>query len=169
MGYVKIDTDLFGKLEIPVKEGLMEDYTIDIDGKAINTTLYILENFIDSENVRIVKHFLENIVKMYETAKEEILENRDTDETIRFFIDNERDNMDEENLSQIFQTDSTDNVTDERFVEKLEPRLIRIAPNDDTGHIECSFDLSLGEEYSDELLVVSFNQQLSVDYVTHES
>ena len=50
----------------------------------------------------------------------------------------------------------------------LEPRAIMIADKQD-GTIDCTFDFSLPEEYSDQLLVVRFNDKCEIFYITHES
>jgi len=54
------------------------------------------------------------------------------------------------------------------FIEKLLPRAIAISANKDNV-FDCSLDFSLSEDFTDELLVVRFNNQHEVYDITHES
>ncbi len=165
---VTIETSLFGVLKFPNSEGILKDFTLELDDKEIRTSLNIWEDFITSKNIAVVKNFLENIPNLYEKAINEIDNNKAKNDVIMDFIESALEEMDEEALLEIFDVDSVDEITTEIFVQILEPRQIWIAPTS-SGDIDCTFDFSLPEEYSDQLLVLRFDSQLDLTDISHES
>jgi hypothetical protein len=172
MEYFKFQTKLFGEIEITHTGGLFNDYDIALGGNEMKITLSIDENFVDANNIKIIKNLLEHIPEMYQKAKLTILDKMDSNELIKFFIEcyfeeNDTGKLYEE-YHEIFDVDSTAEVTKKMAAKKLEPRMIAIdyLKGD---KIQCRFDFSLPEEYTDELLVISFDTQYEICHITHES
>lgn len=162
----EFDTTLFGKLEVPADEGIFEEYEITLEGKNLTLDLYVEEDFLNEENAVTVSGLLEHIPQMYRKGREVIAERKESNGRIQFFIQDQMENL--ETLTEIFDVETTAEITTEMFIEKLEPRLIRIGLNS-KSMVDCAFDFSLPVEHSDELLVVSFDPQYEVDDISHES
>jgi len=54
------------------------------------------------------------------------------------------------------------------FIQTLGLRTVIIAPKKDNT-IDCTLDFSLPKEFSDELLVVRFNDKFEIYDISHES
>ena len=159
-----INTTLFGKLDIPVDEGIFEEYIISLGGTEMTLYLCIDEEFVNDSNIEKVTNLIENIPEMYKKGKQSIWDNRESSELIRFFVSWHLENLD--GLDEIFETE--DEVTFDMITKKLEPRLIRIGESS-LSSIECVFDFSLPEDYADDLLVVKFNEKFEIFGMAHES
>ena len=162
----EIETTLFGKINIPADEGLFEDFSIELGGKEMSVNLYVVEDFLNESNLERVKSVMEQIPKMYETARKYISDNMNSNGFIKYFIECHIEEL--EGLEELFDVSSARDITPEMFINRLEPRAIRIS-NDKETFLDCIFDFSLPEDYSDELLVVSFNEQCEIIDITHES
>lgn len=162
----EFNTALFGKLEVPAKEGFFEEYEITLERKTLTLDLYFEEGFLNDENVNTVSGLLEHIPQMYRKGRDFIAEQKESSTLIQFFIQDQIENL--MTITEVFGVETKDEITTEMFVEKLEPRLIRIGLNSEKK-IDCTFDFSLPMEHSDELLVVSFDEQYEVCDLSHES
>lgn len=163
----KINTQLLGLLEISSKSGICEDYDINIQGRDMQVTLIVFEDFINDGNIKIVCDFIEHIPEFYQTGKTELLKIRDTNALVKYFMKFHLDELSEDML-EIFEVDSVDVITSEMFINQLELRSVSIAP-DRNNEIDCTLDFSLPEEYTDELLVVRFDSQHQIYDISHES
>ena len=166
MELYKIKTKLFGEIEVSQTDGLTEDYGIILEDKEMNIELQIFENVVDSDSVKAVEDMLNHIPEMYKKAKKTILADMESNPFVKSFIEFYMDELDE--YSDIFDVDSTDEVSEIMVAEKLESRGIFLS-HDNNGRIECTFDFSLPEEYTDQLLVIRFNIQYEISDITWES
>ncbi len=172
MEQFKINTDMFGELNISIAEGLFEEYTITLDNKKLHITLDIFDYTVTVDNLTVIEYFLNNVPEMYQISREEIIKNKDTNEVIRFFLESELECINEDALLKIFQVDSIKQINTELLIEKLELTHIFMSPYNslDSGDvIECTFDFCLDKEYTDELLVMRFNEKLELVGIAHES
>lgn len=167
MEYYKINTSLFGLLDIPAVDGLCEDFEIILSEQEMGVTLIVFEDFLNDENIKIVSGFLENIPNMYQAGKTELLKVKESSELVKYFIEFHLDELSEDMLT-VFEVDSVDEITSERFINQLKLRTVSIAP-DRNNEIDCTLDFSLPEEYTDELLVVRFNTRHQIYDLSHES
>ncbi|MNJ42577.1 hypothetical protein D3C77_375490 [compost metagenome] len=167
MNSYTINTSLIGKLEVPVGDGLYKSYEFELGGQKTLVSLYIVEDFLTKDNVSTVQHFIDQIPAMYQKAKKDISLSASSNEIIKEYTSFHIEELGDD-LVSLFNLASSDQLTPELFVNNLEPRTIRIGPhsNDD---IDCTFDFSLPEDFTDELLVVSFNPNLEIYTITHES
>ena len=162
----KINTDLFGEIEVSQTDGLTEDYEIVLGGKNMTINLQIFENIVSDNTLKTVENMLNQIPQMYEKGKNAILDGIDSDDTIKSFIDFYLDAADD--YYEIFDVDSSDEITSAMIAEKLEPRNIFIATTKD-NMIDCNFDFSLPEEYTDQLLVIRFDDNYEIYDISEES
>ena len=164
-----INTKTFGELAISAENDLYEDYTLSLGGKDVTFHLHIFEGFLNDETAKIVKHFLDNFPALYDKARAYIAEQTDeSDEDIDFFYRDGIEETDEDYLLGLFGVDNTEKITKEMYLAALELRGSHIWMNDKNA-IGCVLDFSLNEEYTDELLAVSFNDKLEPLYIAHES
>ena len=163
MADITINTKLFGTIEFDSEDGLWEYYTIELDGKEVNTRLDIEAEQSD-EDIVYIRNFLENIPQMIQKAKSVFIEKYPSDETIRMFVDWQMEEIDEDCLLSCFDVDTLAEVTPKQFLEELKLRGISI-----DGNTECIIDLCLDGNITDELLVVHFNQNMEILDIAHES
>ena len=166
MSVYTLNTKLFGEIEITQSDGLVDDFEIILGGKDMTITLNIFEDVATDITIKTIENMLANVPLMYEKGKNTILDGKETNGFIKFFIEQYLDDIDE--FVEIFDIDSSDEITAAMIAEKLEPRGIVIT-NDNDGMIDCTFDFSLPEEYTDQLLVIHFNDKYEIFYITHES
>lgn len=162
-----IHTSLIGTLEVSVSDGLYQHCEFELGGHTQLIALYIVEDFLTKEHVGTVQHLIDQIPTMYQKAKNHITNSASSNEIMEQYATFHIEELAEDLLS-LLELNSIDELTPEIFMNVLEPRSIRIGPNN-KGAIECSFDYSLPEDYSDELLVVSFDSNLEIYHVTQES
>lgn len=100
MSKITFKTNLFGELEFD-EDDMNKDILMDIDGRKIETTLWLWEDLISEQNHNIVLTFLKfinSIPNLYKMAKKEIESNYMEDEVIKFFIESQIDEIEEDEL-----------------------------------------------------------------------
>ena len=146
MNVCTIDTKLFGEIEIAQPEGLVEDFNITLGGKDMIIDFQVFEDVANDSTIKTIENMLDNIPLMYEKGKKAIIDGMDSNAVIKGFIDD------------YFYDDDIDVYLD--FFG---------ADSGEDGTIDCTFDFSLPEEYTDQLLVICFNDKHEIFYITHES
>lgn len=162
-----INTSSIGTIEVSNRDGLFGDYEFELDGQKTPVSLFIIEDFLNKDNASTVEYFIDHVPAMYQKAKNYISLSASSNEVIQEYISCHIEEPFSE-LVSLFHLDSIDQLTPELFVNSLELLTIRISP-DSNGVIECFFDFSLPENYTDELLVISFDSTLEIHHITQES
>ena len=165
---MSIDTQLLGTLIYTEKEGHFEEHTLSLQDKPVSFSVYIFENTPLDKHMDMIKKYLDNIPLMYEKIKQEIQENYKTNKVMTLFIECQQD-FDSEDLMALFGVASVEKLSPEIFIQNIDLNGLHIAEIGDTGTIDCTVDFSLNEEYSDELLVFSFDNELNIVDISHES
>ena len=167
----KLQTKHFGELDLSQGDGSFaywkdDEHKLNLRGQEKVVRLSIFEETVTDDNASVVEGMLDNIYKMYEKSREAILEGKESNKLINDFITHHFVECDP--LHEIFGVESNDELTVDMFVEKLE--LIALAINVDKNiGLNCTLDFSISPDYSDQLLVVVFNSQGELVYITHES
>ena len=174
MSIYKLETELFGEIEVT-----QNDFYTDIDGSIIHYKSYklvlnekeqsvnlCLFNVFTDDNIKTIEDMLNHIPQMYEMGKKAIFDGRDSDETIKEFIDFHLEELD--SVNEAFGFDSNDKMSSEMLIEQLELRSIAIHMDDDNTP-DCALDFMVPEGYTDELLVVYFNSHQEICNITNES
>lgn len=161
-----VKSKLLGYLKINSEDGLFQTYTIDLFGKSHTFNLYIFEETINEANSHIVKSLIDNIQAMYERGKIELIKEVDS-EIVRYFIDFHKEELGPE-LLDLFNLNSLEDLSDEIFIRNLNLRMLAISENEE-GKLEATMDFSLDENYSDELLVLRYNEDFEIFDISHES
>ena len=163
MANITLNTDLLGTIAFDSEDGLWEYYTIEMNGKEINTRLDI-DSDLDADSAEHIEELLNRLPQMIHMAKAEFVERYPEDETVRVFVDFQMEEIDEDSLLECFEADDLSEITPEVFSNSLQ--LCGISINDS---VECSIDLCLDPDITDALLVVRFDQDLEITDITHES
>jgi len=129
---------------------------------------------LDDEAMSTVGVMLDEVDTLVTLAKaslKKILQDKEDryHETVAYFMEFHRDEMDSDTVLELFPSSDVDTLTFTEMVDSLQ--MIRFGSIIDTKTNQQAFimDLSFNPELTDELMVVYFNLEKQVFYVTHES
>ena len=150
---------------------------IFLSPEEINSSFYFdVEEELTSndEAMAIVASMIDEVDTLVETAKD-FLKNTLSNEgneyygTVAYFMEFHRDEMDADTVLELFPSSNVDTITFIEMVDFL--KMIRFGSLIDNKTNQQAFimDLSFNPELTDELMVIYFNLEKQVYYVTHES
>jgi hypothetical protein len=124
--------------------------------------------------MEIVASMIDEVDTLVEAAKD-FLKNTLSNEgneyygTVAYFMEFHRDEMDADTVLELFPSSNVDTITFTEMVDFL--KMIRFGSLIDNKTNQQAFimDLSFNPELTDELMVIYFNLEKQVFYVTHES
>jgi len=163
-----IRTKHFGEIEVP-NNGEDLDYcdshTLTLDGEERDVDLLLCDT-PSEDRIRTIESLLDRIHELYQQGRKAIFDGRETDERVKYFIDSHIDEL--EDLHELFDVPSNNNITPELFVQKLELRAVAMHRNNE-DILECVLDFVLPDDYSSEILVVCLDCQGELLYIIQES
>ena len=128
----------------------------------------------NDEAMTIVGSMMDEVDTLVETAKDFLKNTLSNEEneyygTVAYFMEFHRDEMDADTVLELFPSSNVDTITFIEMVDFL--KMIRFGSLIDNKTNEQAFimDLSFNPELTDELMVIYFNLEKQVFYVTHES
>jgi len=150
---------------------------IFLSPEEINSSFYFdVEEELTSndEAMAIVASMIDEVDTLVEAAKD-FLKNTLSNEgneyygTVAYFMEFHRDEMDADTVLELFPSSNVDTITFTEMVDFL--KMIRFGSLIDNKTNQQAFimDLSFNPELTDELMVIYFNLEKRVFYVTHES
>ena len=150
---------------------------IFLSPEEINSSFYFdVEEELTSndEAMEIVASMIDEVDTLVEAAKD-FLKNTLSNEgneyygTVAYFMEYHRDEMDADTVLELFPSSNVDTITFTEMVDFL--KMIRFGSLIDNKTNQQAFimDLSFNPELTDELMVIYFNLEKQVFYVTHES
>ena len=150
---------------------------IFLSPEEINSSFYFdVEEELTSndEAMAIVASMIDEVDTLVEAAKD-FLKNTLLNEeneyygTVAYFMEFHRDEMDADTVLELFPSSNVDTITFIEMVDFL--KMIRFGSLIDNKTNQQAFimDLSFNPELTDELMVIYFNLEKQVYYVTHES
>lgn len=150
---------------------------IFLSPEEINSSFYFdVEEELTSndEAMEIVASMIDEVDTLVEAAKD-FLKNTLSNErneyygTVAYFMEFHRDEMDADTVLELFPSSNVDTITFTEMVDFL--KMIRFGSLIDNKTNQQAFimDLSFNPELTDELMVIYFNLEKQVFYVTHES
>ena len=150
---------------------------IFLSPEEINSSFYFdVEEELTSndEAMAIVASMIDEVDTLVEAAKD-FLKNTLLNEeneyygTVAYFMEFHRDEMDADTVLELFPSSNVDTITFIEMVDFL--KMIRFGSLIDNKTNQQAFimDLSFNPELTDELMVIYFNLEKQVFYVTHES
>ena len=128
----------------------------------------------NDEAMTIVGSMMDEVDTLVEVAKDFLKktllnEKNEYYGTVAYFMEFHRDEMDADTVLELFPSSNVDTITFIEMVDFL--KMIRFGGLIDNKTNQQAFimDLSFNPELTDELMVIYFNLEKQVFYVTHES
>ena len=128
----------------------------------------------NDEAMTIVGSMMDEVDTLVEVAKDFLKktllnEKNEYYGTVAYFMEFHRDEMDADTVLELFPSSNVDTITFTEMVDFL--KMIRFGSLIDNKTNQQAFimDLSFNPELTDELMVIYFNLEKQVFYVTHES
>ena len=150
---------------------------IFLSPEEINSSFYFdVEEELTSndEAMAIVVSIIDEVDTLVEAAKDFLKNTLSNEEneyygTVAYFMEYHRDEMDADTVLELFPSSNVDTITFIEMVDFL--KMIRFGSLIDNKTNQQAFimDLSFNPELTDELMVIYFNLEKQVFYVTHES
>lgn len=150
---------------------------IFLSPEEINSSFYFdVEEELTSndEAMAIVASMIDEVDTLLEAAKDFLKNTLSNEEneyygTVAYFMEYHRDEMDADTVLELFPSSNVDTITFTEMVDFL--KMIRFGSLIDNKTNQQAFimDLSFNPELTDELMVIYFNLEKQVYYVTHES
>ena len=150
---------------------------IFLSPEEINSSFYFdIEEELTSndEAMAIVASMIDEVDTLVEAAKDFLKNTLSNEEneyygTVAYFMEYHRDEMDADTVLELFPSSNVDTITFIEMVDFL--KMIRFGSLIDNKTNQQAFimDLSFNPELTDELMVIYFNLEKQVFYVTHES
>lgn len=150
---------------------------IFLSPEEINSSFYFdVEEELTSndEAMAIVASMIDEVDTLVEIAKDFLKNTLSNEEneyygTVAYFMEYHRDEMDADTVLELFPSSNVDTITFIEMVDFL--KMIRFGSLIDNKTNQQAFimDLSFNPELTDELMVIYFNLEKQVYYVTHES
>lgn len=150
---------------------------IFLSPEEINSSFYFdVEEELTSndETMAIVASMIDEVDTLLEAAKDFLKNTLSNEEneyygTVAYFMEYHRDEMDADTVLELFPSSNVDTITFIEMVDFL--KMIRFGSLIDNKTNQQAFimDLSFNPELTDELMVIYFNLEKQVYYVTHES
>ena len=150
---------------------------IFLSPEEINSSFYFdVEEELTSndEAMAIVASMIDEVDTLLEAAKDFLKNTLSNEEneyygTVAYFMEYHRDEMDADTVLELFPSSNVDTITFIEMVDFL--KMIRFGSLIDNKTNQQAFimDLSFNPELTDELMVIYFNLEKQVFYVTHES
>ena len=150
---------------------------IFLSPEEINSSFYFdVEEELTSndEAMTIVGSMMDEVDTLVEAAKDFLKNTLSNEEneyygTVAYFMEFHRDEMDADTVLELFPSSNVDTITFIEMVDFL--KMIRFGSLIDNKTNQQAFimDLSFNPELTDELMVIYFNLEKQVFYVTHES
>ena len=150
---------------------------IFLSPEEINSSFYFdVEEELTSndEAMAIVVSIIDEVDTLVEAAKDFLKNTLSNEEneyygTVAYFMEFHRDEMDADTVLELFPSSNVDTITFIEMVDFL--KMIRFGSLIDNKTNQQAFimDLSFNPELTDELMVIYFNLEKQVFYVTHES
>ena len=150
---------------------------IFLSPEEINSSFYFdVEEELTSndEAMAIVASIIDEVDTLVEAAKDFLKNTLSNEEneyygTVAYFMEYHRDEMDADTVLELFPSSNVDTITFTEMVDFL--KMIRFGSLIDNKTNQQAFimDLSFNPELTDELMVIYFNLEKQVFYVTHES
>ena len=126
------------------------------------------------EAMAIVASMIDEVDTLVEAAKDFLKNTLSNEEneyygTVAYFMEFHRDEMDADTVLELFPSSNVDTITFIEMVDFL--KMIRFGSLIDNKTNQQAFimDLSFNPELTDELMVIYFNLEKQIFYVTHES
>ncbi len=158
----------FGQLKL---DSLEEYYSAktEFDGAIIRLDLNFENKKIALANMKSVRKIIDDIPRLDKQNKIYIdndFNNEDGD-TVRFYLEHHLEEVDKKELSTLIDFGDKNTGPEEQLLTKIHLVRVGLYPENDENF--AVFDYSIGENFTNYLVVISLNKKGKLDYVTMES
>ncbi|MBV8328017.1 DUF2004 domain-containing protein [Chryseobacterium sp.] len=158
----------FGKLSTDNLEEYYDVY-IDVNGNRIQIDLNFENGSIDALKLDKVKNYLDNIEKFDRFNKQYILEDYhdENGDTVKFYLEHHLEEFEKDHFSSLINFHDTTIKPEQQLLTKL--KLLRIGLYPDSEENFAVSDYSIGEDFTNYLVVVNTDENGQLDYMAMES
>ncbi|MBC2254508.1 DNA-directed RNA polymerase [Listeria ivanovii] len=163
-----INTKLLGELTYDIEKGLLIDTMVVLDNKEIAIDFGVFENITLPEDYQNIARLTDQLPVLYQKAKTELLQQfTEGNATIDYYFEFHLEELTEDVLAK-FALENLENITKDDLVKGLVLSQVWFAQNN-KNELDLTFDFNIIPEYSDELLVVRFDNKGEITDIVHES
>ncbi|WP_271004770.1 DUF2004 domain-containing protein [Listeria seeligeri] len=163
-----INTKLLGELAYDTEKGLSIDTTVLLDNQEIAIDFDIFENITLTEDYQNIARLTDQIPELYQKAKTELLRQFvEGNATIDYYFEFHLEELTEDVLAKL-AVENVENIAKDSLIKGLVLSQVWFAQND-KNELDLTFDFRIIPEYSDELLVVRFDDEGEITDIVHES
>lgn len=163
-----INTKLLGELSYDTEKGLSLDTTVLLDNQEIAIDFDIFENITLPEDYQNIARLTDQISVLYQKVKTELLQQFvEGNAIIDYYFEFHLEELTEDVLAK-FAVENVENIAKDDLIKGLVLSHVWFAQND-KNELNLTFDFNIIPEYSDELLVVRFDDKGEITDIVHES
>jgi len=143
------------------------DVNIDFNNNQIQIDLNFENKTIDIERLETVQHFIENI-RIHDLKNKKHIEDDFSDgDTVQEYVEHHIEELATDDLNKLIGLNTK--ITDQPKLLLNKLHLIRVGLYPDSKDQFAIFDYSLGQELTDQLVVINTDENGNLDYITMES
>lgn len=164
----QINTNLLGAFIYDTEEGVSLESKILLDNIEVTIDFDIFEAITSPKDYESIQRLTDQIPVLYKKAKAHLLQQAvEGNTTIDFYFEFHINELTEDVLAE-FEVESIENITNENLIQGLKLSQVWFAQNEN-NELDLTFDFRLIPEYSDELLVIRFDETGEIAFISHES
>ena len=145
------------------------DTEIDFNGMQIQIDLNFGSKTIDPIKLEMVKDFIDNI-RIHDINNKKYIDNdynNEDGETVKFYLKHHLEELGENELVKLINPNSKSTEHEKQLKSKLHIVRVGIYPEDEDQF--ATFDYSIGEDITDQLIVIDTDKNGNLVYMTIES
>lgn len=145
------------------------DLKFDLAGRNITVDLNFEKQTIDPTRLEMVKDFLTKLVAIDKLNKDRIRQDYDdeTCDTVKIYLQYFMEDNEEEDLKQFASLSDDTHKVEQQLLDKFNLVRVVLYPDDDSHF--ASFDYTISETLTGDLVVIFTDAAGNMDYVTLES
>lgn len=150
----------------------LEEY-YDVEIPYQDTEIQVDLNFgnktIDPARLETVKQFIENI-RIHDLSNRKHIEadyNNGGGDTVKFYLEHHLEELGKDELAELVDLNSKSSEHEKQLLKKL--HLVRVGLYPDSEDQFAVFDYSIGQEITNDLVVIFTDENGNLDYMTIES
>ncbi len=145
------------------------DTKIDFNGTTIQIDLNFYDKTIDSGRLKKVKAFIDNI-RIHDINNRKYIDSDYKDEdagTVKPYLEHHLEELGENELATLINPGTKSTEYEKELLKKL--HLVRVGIYPETEDQFAVFDYSIGQEFTNYLVVINTDENGNLDYITMES
>ena len=155
-----------------IDPGSLEEYydvNIPYQDSEIQIDLNFGSKTIDPARLETVKQFIENI-RIHDLSNRKHIEadyNDEDGDTVKFYLEHHLEELGKDELAELIDLNSKSTEHEKQLLKKL--NLVRVGLYPDGEDQFAVFDYSIGQEITNDLVVLFTDENGNLDYITMES